>query len=87
MPKEFKSLLEYKKSKKDWHYNPSVKSKDCKYVGRIMNFNFSKIKEKLEKKKEEISTELYKEDIKNGKLIPTQLHPESKAASKFKGIN
>ena len=51
MPKEFKSLLEYKKSKKDWHYNPSVKSKDCKYVGRIMNFDFSKIKEKLEKKK------------------------------------
>ena len=35
MPKTFTSLFEYKKSTKDWHYNPSVKSRDCKYIGRI----------------------------------------------------
>jgi len=86
MPKEFKSLLEYRKSKKDWHYDPSVKSKDCKYIGRIMNFDFSLIKKKLEKKKEEIATKLYEEDLKNGTLIPSQLNPESIAASKLDHI-
>ena len=62
MAKTFTSLLEYKKSTKDWHYKPSIKSKDCKYIGRIKNLNFNKIKLKLSKKKSESSIQLYKED-------------------------
>ena len=42
--KVFKSVLEYKKSLGDWHYDPSVQSTDCQYVGRIIDLDFSKIK-------------------------------------------
>jgi len=36
----YKSLLDYKRSLKDWHYDPMVKSIDHQYVGRIMvDFN------------------------------------------------
>jgi len=34
---DHKTLLNYKKSLKDWHYDPSIKSIDCQYVGRIKN--------------------------------------------------
>ena len=40
MSKDFESLLEYKKSTKDWHYNPSVPSVDYQYVGRFVDLTF-----------------------------------------------
>ena len=40
MSKDFESLLEYKKSTKDWHYNPSVPSIDYQYVGRFVDLTF-----------------------------------------------
>ena len=86
MPKTFTSLFEYKKSTKDWHYNPSIKSRDCKYIGRIKNLKFNKIKSKLSKKKSESSVRLYKDDFRNGKIIPTQLSPNSIGASKLDHI-
>lgn len=86
MPKTFTSLFEYKKSTNDWHYDPNFKSKDCKYIGRIKNVNFSKIKKKLSKKQSESSVQLYKGDFKNGKIIPTQLSPNSIGASKLDHI-
>ena len=33
--KNYKSLLSKMKSKKGWHFNPNIKSKDAKYLGRI----------------------------------------------------
>ena len=86
MVKKFKSLLEYKKSTKDWHYDPSVKSKDCKFIGRITNLNFKKYKSKFIDKKPESSVKLYDDDFKNGKIIPTQLSPNSIGACKLDHI-
>ena len=80
--KVFKSVLEYKKSLGDWHYDPSVQSTDCQYVGRIIDLDFSKIK-KLSNKGSEHSCEIYPEDFKNGKKIPTQLDPYTIAAQKI----
>ena len=40
MSKDYESLLEYKKSTKDWHYNPSVPSIDYQYVGRFVDLTF-----------------------------------------------
>ena len=31
-----KTLLDYKKSLGDWHYNPMIKSTDYQYVGRFV---------------------------------------------------
>ena len=76
----------YKKFTKDWHYDPSVKTRDCKYIGRISNLNFKKFKSKLIKKKSESSVTLYDEDFKKGKIIPTQLSPNSIGASKLDHI-
>ena len=33
--KNYKSLLSKIKFKKEWHFNPNIKSKDAKYLGRI----------------------------------------------------
>ena len=81
--KVFKSVLEYKKSLGDWHYDPSVQSTDCQYVGRIIDLDFSKIKKKLSNKDSEHSCEIYSEDFKNGKKIPSQLDPYTIAAQKI----
>ena len=86
MVKKFKSLLEYKKHIKDWHYDPSIKSKDCKFIGRITNLNFKKFKNKLIDKKSESSVKLYDDDFKKGRIIPTQLSPNSIGASKLDHI-
>ena len=83
MTKKFESLLEYKKSTKDWHYDPMVKSNDCEFVGTIKNFNFEKIKHELGDKDPESSVKLYEDDFKNGKSIPDQLSPNSIGASKL----
>ena len=47
MAKDFDSLLEYKKSTGDWHYNPSIPSVDCQYVGQIIDLDFESFKNKL----------------------------------------
>ena len=75
MKKDYEILLEYKKSTGDWHYDPAILSTDAVYIGRILDFDFSQIKMKLEKKRSEYGTKLYDEDFKNGKLIPSQLDP------------
>ena len=80
MSKNHKSLLEYKKSTGDWHYNPSIPSNDSQYVGRIIDLDFSKFKSKLEEKESECGVALYDEDFKNGTLIPSQLNPNSVGA-------
>ena len=33
--KNYKSLLSKMKAKGTWHFNPNIKSKDVKYLGRI----------------------------------------------------
>ena len=86
MVKTFNSLLEYKKSKKDWHYNPTIKSKDCRYLGRIKNLKFKNFKLKLSKKDEKSSVTLFKDDFLKGKRIPTQLSPNSIGATKLDHI-
>lgn len=86
MNKNYTSLLEYKESTGDWHYNPLVPSTDSQYVGRIMDLDFSKFKSKLEEKKSECGVILYDEDFKNGKLIPSQLSPNSVGAMKLDHI-
>ena len=37
MAKSYESLLEYKKSTGDWHYDPSIPTADCTYVGQIID--------------------------------------------------
>ena len=86
MSKNYDSLLEYKKSTKDWHYNPSVKSIDCQYVGRIKNLEFLNVKSEIKEKQSESSVKLYEEDFVNGKTIPDKLSPNSIAASKLDHI-
>jgi hypothetical protein len=80
---KFESLLEYKKSLKDWHYDPMIPSNDCQYVGTIQDFDFSTIKPKLENKEPEPGVTLYPEDFVNGKSIPDQLSPDSVGAGKL----
>ena len=80
---KFESLLEYKKSLKDWHYDPSIPSNDCQYIGRIEDLNFSKIKPKLQEKEEEPGITLYPEDFVNGTSIPDELSPDSLGAGKL----
>ena len=83
MSKDFESLLEYKKSTKDWHYNPSVPSVDYQYVGRFVDLTFDE-NELPEKETSKTSASyIWPEDIKNGTLIPSQLSPNSLAASKL----
>ena len=86
MSKDYKSVLEYKKSLKDWHYDPSVPSNDSQYIGRIVDLDFSKIKSKLEEREPEHCVQLYDEDFVNGKSIPSQLNPNSVGASKLDHI-
>ena len=86
MSKDYKSLLEYKKSSGDWHYDPSIPSSDSQYIGRIVDLDFSKIKSKLEEKESEHAVELYEDDFKDGTLIPSQLSPNSVGASKLDHI-
>ena len=85
MSKDFESLLEYKKSTKDWHYNPSIPSVDYQYVGRITNLDFNWFKWDIPEKEPSKTSASYiwPEDIKNGTLIPSQLSPNSLAASKL----
>ena len=85
MSKDYESLLEYKKSTKDWHYNPNIPSIDYEYVGQIMDVDWLDIKDKLPQKGPSKTSPAYiwPEDIKNGILIPSQLSPNSLAASKL----
>ena len=85
MSKDYESLLEYKQSTKDWHYDPSIPSNDCQYVGQIMDLDWSKIKKDLPYKEPSKTSPAYiwPEDIENGTLIPSQLSPNSLAASKL----
>ena len=83
MSKDFESLLEYKKSTKDWHYDPSVPSVDYQYVGRFVDLTFDE-NELPEKEPSKTSASyIWPQDIKNGTLIPSQLSPNSLAASKL----
>ena len=87
MSKDYESLLDYKKSLKDWHYDPSVPSNDAVYIGRITNLDFSSIKLKLNPyQASENGIKLYEDDFKNGKLIPSQLNPDSVGAMKLDHI-
>ncbi len=86
MSKDYESLLDYKKSLKDWHYDPSVPSNDAVYIGRITNLDFSSIKLKIKQKESENGIKLYEDDFKNGKLIPSQLSPDSVGAVKLDHI-
>ena len=85
MSKDYESLLEYKKSTKDWHYNPNIPSIDYEYVGQIIDFDWSKIKDKLPPKEptKTSASHIWPEDIKNGTLIPSQLSPDNLAAGKL----
>ena len=84
--KNYASLLDYKKSTKDWNYNPMSKSKDCEYVGRITDLNFKQVKGEIPEKKPEHAVSVYLEDFKNGKLIPNELSPNSLGATKLDHI-
>ena len=45
MAKSYESLLEYKKSTGDWHYDPSIPTADCNYVGQIIDLDFESFKQ------------------------------------------
>ena len=65
--KNYKSLLDEMKKKGSWHFNPSFKSNDAKYLG---NINLSKIMIKsaissVEKTKLKSAVEIFKSDLKN----------------------
>jgi len=91
MNKDHESLLEYKKSTGDWHYDPTEPTTDVQYVGklqlfRIVGMDFADIKSKLEDKDVETGVDLYPEDFVNGTLIPSQLDPGSIGAAKLDHI-
>lgn len=56
-----RSQLEYKKSMKDWHYDPQKQSKDCQYVGRFIG-DFKDFKYATEQVSEGHAVDLYPED-------------------------
>tara|TARA_R110002020_G_scaffold378887_3_gene589930 strand:+ start:621 stop:1307 length:687 start_codon:yes stop_codon:yes gene_type:complete len=53
--------LEYKKSTKDWHYDPQAVSRDCQYVGRFIG-EFDDFKSATEQVVEGHAVDLYPED-------------------------
>jgi hypothetical protein len=61
MTEKYKSLLDYKKSLKDWHYNPLAPSTDHLYVGRFM-VDFSKHLKNVNWGESEHAVELWPED-------------------------
>jgi len=67
MDDKYKSLLEYKKSTKDWHYNPSLNSVDSHYVGRFVG-NFDGLDE-VDFGKVQSCVDLYEGDEKIGSDI------------------
>ena len=64
-----KSLLSYKKSLNDWHYNPMIKSTDYLYVGRIKN-NFTDILKTITWPEEKSNIEIWEDDLKK----PMNIH-------------
>lgn len=64
-----KTLLDYKKSLKDWHYDPMLPSTDCKYVGRFM-VNFSEHLKDVDWGEPEHGVDLWPEDD----LKPMDIH-------------
>ena len=58
---EFKSLLEYKKSKKDWHYDPSIPSQDCQHIGRFVG-EFSDFESVMDGVSDGHAVDIYPED-------------------------
>ena len=69
MSKGYKSLLDYKKSLCDWHYDPLMKSTDCQYVGRFM-IDFSEHLKNIDWSKPEHVVDLWPEDD----LKPMDIH-------------
>ena len=67
MDDKYKSLLEYKKSTKDWHYNPSLNSVDSHYVGRFVG-NFDGLDE-VDFGKVQSCVDLYEGDENNTNSI------------------
>ena len=63
-----RSLLDYKKSSKDWHYDPSIQSNDCKYVGRYL-IDFSIYLNKINWGKCQSALDLYSEDEDLGESL------------------
>ena len=61
MSKDFDSLLEYKKSTGDWHYNPMIKSTDYQYVGRFVT-DFSQHMRDVEWGEPETAIDIWEED-------------------------
>ena len=83
MAKSYESLLEYKKSTGDWHYDPSIPTADCTYVGQIIDLDFESFKHKLPEKESKTSMDIWPEDVENGTLIPSQLSPNNPAGIKL----
>jgi|10_taG_2_1085330.scaffolds.fasta_scaffold29909_2 hypothetical protein len=69
MKEEYKSLLDYKKSLRDWHYDPMLPSVDCFYVGRFM-VNFQEHLKGVDWGMPEHGVDLWPEDEKK----PMDLH-------------
>ena len=69
MIKKYKSLLEYKKSTKDWHYNPNVPSVDYQYVGQIVDLEFDENDLPDKEPSKTSASYIWPEDIKNAVII------------------
>ncbi len=61
---QFESQLEYKKASGDWHYDPSIESIDCQYVGRFVG-NFEGFKEATNQVEDGHAVDIYPEDANN----------------------
>lgn len=70
MNKKYKSLLEYKKSSGDWHYNPMIKSTDYQYIGRAVNVDFSEKLKNINWGEPETAVDIWEED----KNKPMDIH-------------